>query len=90
MPNLHNVIDDIKEEMFPNGEIKFTVEQRDYRRWVVYVYIRYSRRSAKLEFIINQDVNNPDDTEVFGSVLRNGSVSNRTITLIMDSIIERL
>ncbi len=95
MPNnLHNVMDDIKESMFPNGGVTFEVLHRptneEPNRWVVYIAIANGNRRAKVEFAIKEDNNNPDDCEVLGCVLRHGSVSRRTMSLIMDSIMERM
>lgn len=90
MPNLHNVIADVREMMFPANNVNFIIHQRSNRRWVVYVNILHAQPSGKMEFIINENPNNPEDTEVLGSVLRHGCVRRRTMSLIMDSIIERM
>lgn len=94
MPNLHNVIDDIKHAMYPNGEVTFQVvhrpTQEEQNRWIVYVGIPNGQRRAKLEFLVDEAPNNPADADVLGSVLRHGSVSRRTVSLIMDAIVERM
>lgn len=91
MPNLHNVIDDIKETMFPRGRAHFEVlhrpTQEEPNRWIVYVQIPNGEHRAKLEFLIDQE---GDDVEVLGSVLRHGSVARRTVALIMDAVLERM
>lgn len=86
---LINVIDDIKNSMFQNGNIEFIVQRRSNERWVVYVKIPYGQETAKLEFLI-EDTDNEEEIEVIGSVLRYGSVSRSTIRMIMDSVLERL
>ena len=88
MANLNNIIDDIKTEMFPNGNIEFIVQRRNNERWIVYVKIPYGQDTAKLEIMV-EDTDNQEEIDVSGSVLRYGSVSRRTIGLIMDSILER-
>ena len=94
MPSIINVIDDIKQSMYSNGEVNFEVLYRptdeEPNRWVVYVAIPNGQHRAKLEFLIDEDPNNPEDAEVLGSVLRHGSVSRRTVSLIMDAILERM
>ena len=86
MPNLYNVIDDVHEQMFNNSpSIKFDIVRHGRERWIVYIRLPYAEQSAKLEFLISGE----NDDEVAGSVLRNGSVSNRVIARIMDSVIER-
>ena len=94
MPSLHNVIDDIKSSMYPNGEVTFEVlhrpTQEEANRWVVYLSIPNGHRRAKIEFLIDEDPDDPEDADVLGSVLRHGSVSRRTVSLIMDAILERM
>ena len=89
MANLHNVIDDIKHALFPNGEVSFDVRSRRSGRWIVYVSILNGEGTAKLEFLIDEG-ENEDDVEVLGSVLRYGPVSRVTIARIMDSVLERM
>lgn len=88
MANVNNVFDDIQRDMFPNGNIEFIVQRRNNERWIVYVKIPYGQETAKLEFLI-EDTENEEEIDVSGSVLRYGSVSRRTIGLIMDSALER-
>lgn len=94
MPNLYNVVDDIKNAMYPNGEVTFEVLHRptheEPNRWVVYMAIPNGHRRAKVEFLIDEDLDDTEDAEVLGCVLRHGSVSRRTVSLIMDAILERM
>lgn len=91
MPSLYNVVDDIKRSMFPQGDVTFQVLNRpteeEPNRWVVYIGIRNGRRRAKVEILIDD---HPEDPDVLCCVLRHGSVSRRTLSLIMDSILERM
>ena len=88
--NLYNVIDDIKQTMFPNGEVRFEVQRRNPRRWIVYLTIPHGEGRAKIEFLVDQDPQDPEDVEVLGSVLRHGPISRGTMTRIMDAIVERM
>lgn len=80
MANLYNVIDDIKQIMSP---VQFQVEQRTATQWIVYMTIPNKETAAEVEFLIEGE-------EVIGSVLRHGPLSRKAMTLIMDSIIERM
>lgn len=84
MPSLYNVIDDVKQALYPNGEINFEIQQRNSNRFIVYIEVPNAQNRAKVEFMVE------DSGEVFGSVLRHGCVSRRTMALIMDSIMERM
>jgi hypothetical protein len=90
MPNIHNVISDIKQYVLPDARLSYEVQHRGEDRWIIYVRIPHGAKSAKLEFLIDQNPNNPEDVDVAGSVLRHGSIHRRTIATIMDSIVERL
>jgi hypothetical protein len=90
MPNLHNVVSDINDELFSNEQLNFEIQQRDEETWIVYIRVPNDNRRAKIEFIINENLNNPDDTEVIGSVLRYGPISRRTMARIMDAIVDRV
>ena len=94
MPNLYNVIDDIKQSMFPNGGITFEIKYRptneEPNRWIVYIDIANGQTRAKVEFLIDEDPDDVDNTDVLGSVLRHGSVSRQVVSRIMDAIIERM
>ena len=87
MPNIHNVVDDVQYLLFPNREVRLHLRSRDEGRYILYLQIPYAAETGKIEFIIEGD---PDDPNINGAVLRNGSVSERTVTRIMNSIMERL
>jgi hypothetical protein len=80
--------------MYPNGDVTFQVLYRptpeEQNRWIVYIAIPNGEHRAKIEFLIDEDPHNPEDSDVLGSVLRHGSVSRRTVSLIMDAILERM
>ena len=90
MPNIYNVISDLERYVLPDARLLYQVQHRGDDRWIVYVRIPYAAKSAKLEFLIDQNPNNPEDVDVAGSVLRHGSINRQTIATIMDAIIERL
>jgi hypothetical protein len=87
MPNIYNVISDIESAILPDARLSYDVQHRGEDRWVLYLRIPNGKRSAKLEFLINETEDGPD---VAGSVLRRGSIKRRIISTVMDSIIERL
>jgi hypothetical protein len=90
MANIHNVISDVEQYVLPDVGLKYKVEHRGGDRWIVYVSRGLESKLAKLEFLIDQNPNNPEDTDVAGSVLRHGCISRKMMTTIMDSIVERL
>jgi hypothetical protein len=90
MLNIHNIVSEVEQTVFPDTGLKYKVQYRGEQRWVVYVSIPNGVQNAKLEFIIDRDPIDPDDTDVAGSILRYGSVPKYMIHMIADSIIERL
>jgi hypothetical protein len=90
MSNLHNIVSDLPTQILTTMGLTYEVQQRGYQRWIVYVRLPNGHRSAKLEFIIDNDLHYPNDPDIAGSVLRRGSIPRHMIELIMDSIIERL
>jgi hypothetical protein len=88
--NLRNVVSDLPHQILTSIGLTYEVQERSYSRWIVYVRVPNGTRSAKLEFIIDNDPNYPDDPDIAGSVLRRGSLPRGMIELIMDSILERL
>jgi hypothetical protein len=94
MPSIENVVDDVKELLYPNNEVMFNLFHRPSaehpNRWILYLSIPNGEHRAKIEFIVDCDENEPQDVDVLGSVLRHGSVSRRTVSKIMDAIIERM
>jgi hypothetical protein len=91
MPCLENVISDVQSQMFPNRQFTFEVNriENEPHRWIVYIR-SYRNEHAILEFLIDEDPNDPDDTDVAASVLQYGNIPRRIVGLVMDSIIERL
>ena len=87
MPNIYNIISDIESTILSDARLSYDVQHRGEDRWVVYLRIPNGKRSAKLEFLINET---HDGTDVAGSVLRRGSIKRRIITTVMNSITERL
>jgi hypothetical protein len=88
--NLRNIVSDLPQQILTSVGLTYEVEQRDYTRWIVYVRIPNGNRSAKLEFLVDDDEDHPGDPDIAGSVLRRGSIPRSMIELIMDSILERL
>ena len=87
MPDLYNVIFDVRHTVMKDELLAYDVRYRGNDRWDVYIDTPSGTRSAKLEFIIRWD---GEDNDVTACVLRNGDVGRRRINLIMDSIMERL
>jgi hypothetical protein len=89
MPSLINVVDDVRNELSPNGQLTFEVIHEQGNLWIVYITHQQNPNRAKVEFIIENQPN-PEDTGVVGSVLEYGCISRRAMTRIMDEIVERL
>ncbi len=88
MANLHNVVSDVKDQVFQNKPIQFEVEQLNQTTWKMYVHLQNHNDSAEVEFLIEPI--GQDDRNVFGQVLNRGPFSRKAIAHIMDSIIERM
>lgn len=87
MVNMYNVLDSIKQQVFPDGNVKLSISRRNNERWIVYVEIPYGHETAKLEFIV-EDVE--DDPDIAASVIRYGSLSRSRIAMFMDGVLEQL
>ena len=89
--HLRNIVSDLPQQILTSVGLIYEVQQRSHTRWIVYVRLPNGNRSAKLEFIVDEDEDNhPGDPDIAGSVLRRGSIPRPMIELIMDSILARL
>ena len=90
MSNIYNIISDIQQRMFPDTGLQFRVQYRGEQIWVVYISLPNGLQNAKLEFIVDRNPNDPNDTDVAGSILRYGSVPPYMVERIADRITDRL
>jgi hypothetical protein len=90
MPNIYNVVTDVNQTVLVNNELIYKVEYRRNGRYVVYLGHRDAQQTAKLEFIIYEDPNTPDETDVTGSILRYGTLNRNVVSTVMSAIMERL
>jgi hypothetical protein len=90
MANIYNIVSDIERRIFPSSGLVYEVQDRGCNRWIIYVRIPNGLRTAKLEFIIDVNPNDPEDVDVAASILRYGSIPRLVVHTIMDSIMERL
>ena len=86
---MNNIINEIEQTVFPDAGLKYKVKYRGQQLWIVYVLIPNGKQNAKLEFLVDENPDDPDDTDVAGSVLRYGSVPKQMVHTIADAIIER-
>lgn len=89
MPSLINVVDDVRNQLSPNGELTFEVHHDQGNLWIVYITHNQNPNRAKVEFLIENQPN-PEDTGVVGSVLEYGCISRRAMARIMDLIVDSL
>ena len=90
MPNIYNVVTDVQQTVLVNNELTYKVQHRGNGRYIVYLGHGGDQRIAKLEFIIYEDPNTPDETDVSGSILRYGTLNRNVVSVIMSAIMERL
>jgi hypothetical protein len=90
MPNIYNVVTDVQQTVLVSNELTYKVQHRGNGRYIVYLGQRDDQRIAKLEFIIYEDPNTPDETDVSGSILRYGTLNRNTVSTVMSAIMERL
>ena len=84
MPSLYNVIEDVKNELFPNGELNFRIKRKTDDWWYVYMKSQNGQETAKVEFMIDDD-----DESIVGCVLRHGDITRKNMERIMDAIISK-
>lgn len=90
MPNIYNVVTDVHQTVLVSNELTYRVEHRRNGRYIVYLGRRDAQQTAKLEFIIYEDPNTPDETDVTGSILRFGTLNRNVVSVVMSAIMERL
>ena len=88
MPNLDNVISDVRDVLFQNNQYEFEVLHEQGDIWIVYMRKNGQQNGAKLEFIIEEVQD--DEPNVFGSILDYGPISKRIVHQVMDATIERM
>jgi len=90
MPNIYNVVTDVQQTVLVSNELTYKVQHRGNGRYIVYLGHGGDQRIAKLELIIDEDPNNPEETDVSGFIIRYGRLSQNVVNTIMDAITERL
>ena len=90
MASIDNVVHDLNNDLFPNGDHTLEVEYSHDNVWYLCISRKNFNQTARVELIIDVDHNNPEDTGVIASVLRHGGVTRTTMALIMDSLLARL
>ena len=90
MPNIYNVVTDVQQNVLVSNELTYKVKYRGNGRYIVYVDHCDAEQNAKLEVIIYEDPNTPDETDVTGSILRYGTLYRNVVSTVMSAIMERL
>jgi len=87
--NMRGIIRDIKRNVLPNAELTYKIRYLGENIWSLRILRPNMRRSARIEIIIDE-FNNPDDRGARGAVFTYGDVPRDQVSLIMDSIMERI
>ena len=90
MPNIYNVVTDVQQTVLVSNELTYKVKYRGNGRYIVYIDHCDAQQTAKLELIIYDDPNTPDETDVTGSILRYGTLNRNVVSTVMSAIMERL
>ena len=90
MPNIYNVVTDVQQTVLTDYNLTYDLRHRGHGRYVLYLSNHNTIAKAKLEFIISDDPNTPDETDVVGSVIRFGTLGRNVVSIIIDAIMERL
>ena len=86
---VRNAINDVKNTVLPNADLVYKLRDKGSNVWHLKITSPVGPNSAKIELIIDE-FDDPEDRGVRGFVYRLGDVTRDQITLIMDSIMERL
>jgi hypothetical protein len=87
--NMRGIIRDIKRNVLPNAELTYKIRYLGENIWSLRILRPNMRRSARIEIIIDE-FNNPDDRGARGAVFTYGDIPRHQVSLIMDSIMERI
>ena len=86
---VYNAIRQVRDTVLPNADLVYKLRDKGYNVWHLKITSPLGPNSAKVELIIDE-FDDPEDRGVRGFVYRLGDVPRDQITLIMDSIMERL
>lgn len=87
--SVFNVVSDVQNALFPNGQIRLDVEQVNQTTYMIYITAPNRNKIGRVELLIEYEDNDPTPY-VVGSVFEKGPVTRNALEIIMDSIIERL
>ena len=79
----------VRNTVLPNADLSYKLLNKGFNVWHLKITSPLGRRPAKIEFVIDE-FDDPEDRGVRGYVYRFGDVPRNQLTLVMDSIIERL
>lgn len=86
--NMYNLIQEVEANVLPDKNFRFRIEDMGSNIWLIRIS-QANKKSAKVEIVIDE-FENPEDRGARGSVFRYGELSRRDVSLIMDSIMERI
>jgi hypothetical protein len=86
---VRNAINDVKNTVLPNADLVYKLRDKGSNVWHLTITSPLGPKSSKIELIIDE-FDDPEDRGVRGFVYRLGDVPRDQITLVMDSIMERL
>lgn len=86
--NMYNLIQEVEANVLPDKNFKFRIEDMGSNIWLIRIS-QANKKSAKVEIVIDE-FEDPEDRGARGSVFRYGELSRRDVSLIMDSIMERI
>ena len=86
---VRNAINDVKNKVLPNADLVYKLRDKGSNVWHLKITSPLGPNSAKVELIIDE-FDDPEDRGVRGFVYDLGDVPRDQITLVMDSIMERL
>ena len=87
--NMRAIIRDIKRNVLPNVVLTYKIRYLGENIWSLRILRPNMRRSARIEIIIDE-FNNPEDRGARGAVFTYGDIPHDQVSLIMDSIMERI
>lgn len=87
--DMRSIIREIRTNVLPNTNFVYKLRYLGENIWTLRIRHPNMNRSARIEIIVDE-YDNPEDRGARGAVFTYGDIPHNQVSLIMDSIMERL
>jgi hypothetical protein len=87
--DMRAIIREVKRHVLPNADLRYRLRYLGENIWTLRIRHPNMERCARIEIIVDE-FDNPEDRGARGAVFTYGDIPHSQVSLIMDSIMERL